>query len=297
MSSAKHGIVLVALFATGVQLHAQRGAGWPFRHDDVNVSRKSGPQNEVTIAIAPDNPLNVVVASHDYRTLLKHIGAWASLDGGRTFAGGQIEGIGLYGREGDPALAAHRRGTFYLSYIDHSPTGNRVAVARSTDGGFTWPSVGVVHDQPGLGGSEDKPYLAVDDTGGPFDGNVYVAWVRIADNGGRIRLARSTDRGVSFTSALLTPTVSAVTGPVPAIGPDGEVYVAWKGANSIRFARSTDGGVTFTAQSVVASQSLLPSPLPGAAFRVVEHAGHFLQEEQGDEIGRVIAAFLVGEVR
>jgi haloalkane dehalogenase len=37
--------------------------------------------------------------------------------------------------------------------------------------------------------------------------------------------------------------------------------------------------------------------LPGAAFRVVEHAGHFLQEEQGDEIGRVIAAFLAGEVR
>ncbi len=32
--------------------------------------------------------------------------------------------------------------------------------------------------------------------------------------------------------------------------------------------------------------------LPGAAFRVVEGAGHFLQEEQGDVIGRAIAAFV-----
>jgi hypothetical protein len=30
---------------------------------------------------------------------------------------------------------------------------------------------------------------------------------------------------------------------------------------------------------------------------VVENVGHFLQEEQGVEIGRVIAAFLAGEVR
>jgi len=31
---------------------------------------------------------------------------------------------------------------------------------------------------------------------------------------------------------------------------------------------------------------------PGAAFRVIEGAGHFLQEEHGDRIGREIAAFL-----
>jgi haloalkane dehalogenase len=37
--------------------------------------------------------------------------------------------------------------------------------------------------------------------------------------------------------------------------------------------------------------------LPGAAFRVVEAAGHFLQEEHGELIGRLIAAFLAGELR
>ncbi|MGH7322122.1 MAG: haloalkane dehalogenase [Candidatus Rokuibacteriota bacterium] len=32
--------------------------------------------------------------------------------------------------------------------------------------------------------------------------------------------------------------------------------------------------------------------IPGSAFRVIEGAGHFLQEEQGDQIGREIAGFL-----
>lgn len=35
--------------------------------------------------------------------------------------------------------------------------------------------------------------------------------------------------------------------------------------------------------------------LPGAAFRVVPGAGHFLQEEAGDRVGREVAAFLRGE--
>jgi haloalkane dehalogenase len=35
---------------------------------------------------------------------------------------------------------------------------------------------------------------------------------------------------------------------------------------------------------------------PGATFRVVEGAGHFLQEEAGDRVGREIAQFLRADV-
>jgi hypothetical protein len=238
----------------------------------VNVSQAPRSQNECSIAIAPDRPLNVVVTAHDYRSGFKHVGVWASFDGGRTFKGGPVANLGVHGFEGDPSLAAHRRGVFYLGYIDHSDDGNRVAVARSSDGGLSWPSVtGVIDHAVPSQGFEDKPYIAVDDTGGAFDGNVYLTWVRLApDNRARIRFARSENGAQSFETSFLTSNggPAAFTGPVPVVGPEGELYVAWKAPGTTQFTRSLDGGVTFPPPIVVHAQAILPDPLPGALFRV-----------------------------
>src|SRR5262245_34545236 len=67
--------------------HAPLGSAPAARRTNIDVSRAPGPQNEVSIAIPRDDPLSLVVASHDYRTGRKHIGTWASIDGGRTWKG------------------------------------------------------------------------------------------------------------------------------------------------------------------------------------------------------------------
>jgi len=302
--------VLFASLSVGVALHAQRprmervrvpgeqgssalGSVPGARLTNIDVSRAPGPQNEVAIAIAPDDPSSLVVAAHDYRSNSKHIGTWASWDGGRTWKGGQVAGIGRYGFEGDPSLAAHRKGVFYLGYIDHGTLGNRVAVARSMDGGATWPRIGVVANSSNPF-SEDKPYLTVDDTRGRSDGNVYVTWVRFTTTGRqRILCARSTDQGLTFEPpvGLTSPAFGDITGPVPVVGPRGELYVAWKGASSIEFSRSLDGGLTFSPPTTVASSFPLPSPLPGARFRVSPFPTLAVDRSGGPEHGTLLVAW------
>jgi haloalkane dehalogenase len=44
----------------------------------------------------------------------------------------------------------------------------------------------------------------------------------------------------------------------------------------------------------VAAGRRLAAGLPGAAFEVIDDAGHFLTEEQGDQVGRRVAAWLGG---
>src|SRR5262249_11299742 len=50
----------------------------------VNVSRMPGPQSEVSIAINPTNPLNLVAVANDINNL-SHVGTWVSFDGGSTW--------------------------------------------------------------------------------------------------------------------------------------------------------------------------------------------------------------------
>ena len=136
--------------------------------------------------------------------------------------------------------------------------------------------------------------MTVDDSGGPFDGSVYVTWVRFSSTGRqRILCARSTGRGLDFEPPVfLTPSgLVEVTGPVPVVGPGGELYVAWKGGNAIQFSRSLDGGVTFSSPSTVASSSPLPSPLPGARFRVSPFPTLAVDRSGGPDHGTLFVAW------
>jgi len=246
------------------------GASSPTRRTNVNVTRAPGAQNEVSVAVSLTDPRNVVVAAHDYRNGFKHLGTWASRDGGLSFRGGLHEELGAYRYQGDGALATDRFGVFYLAYIDHDLSGpNRIAVARSFDGGSTWPEVTAVVDHPRDDGVfEDKPYLVVDDTGGPFDGTVYVTWVRVNEGVSRIMCARSLDGGRGFELPVRLDGRSPVTGPVPVVGPNGEVFVAWRAGLVLRFTASSDGGASFRIATNLDSALPPPDHIPGAAYRI-----------------------------
>lgn len=208
-----------------------------------------------------------------------------STDGGSTFTdAGLLAPTPGFVSLGDPALAVDRMGNFYFASLTvdniFTNTGSHIAVAQSTS---TSPSVtfGTPVLIPGLlpFGFQDKELIAVDASGSPFDGRVYVAWTEFGStNDTTILLAGSTSTApLAFgTPIALSPADALNQGAMPAVGPNGELYVVWGRfvlgaggitAESIRLLRSNDGGVTFinpdpadaNPNKIVAG----PTPTPG----------------------------------
>lgn len=128
-------------------------------------------------------------------------------------------------------------------------------------------------------GNEDKPYMAIDNTGGARDGRIYVCWTDFT-TGTAIKFSYSADHGVTFSSPITLSTGFAATdqertvptipdkkgegssggyvqGSFPAVAPNGDLYVLWarpSGATTnIELRKSTDGGVTFGSTATVAT--------------------------------------------
>jgi hypothetical protein len=106
-------------------------------------------------------------------------------------------------------------------------------------------------------------WIAVD----PRDGDVYAAYVKKDDSGfGQLYVARSTDRGATWTSTRATDGLSNAAFPVIAVTDNGSVgllYVDYEiSGNKIffrhRFARSADNGASWTQKTL---QSMDPSVL------------------------------------
>src|SRR6266478_6957171 len=143
----------------------------------------------------------------------------------------------------DPGVAFDTRGNVYYSYIVvffnrffKSIQGTEMAVAKSSDGGKTWPQVTFFNFNSGTGQFNDKPMIAVDTNPlSPFRDSVYVAWDNASFNAGKssannaLLFARSTDGGQTFSSPIavnnLTGGPSSVIAADPFVGPIGEVYV------------------------------------------------------------------------
>jgi hypothetical protein len=177
----------------------------PSGNDSCNPRTGGGPANEVTIAVHPNDPDNVVAASKDY-TLGDDSecgpnrvwsGIYVSHDGGATwnhtlFDGypGGPEDPELTGFEcnTDPVLAYAPDGTLYLSGLAYGGDaaddegegqGSAIWVATSEDGGETWSDANVVARSSGVMVFHDKQWMAV----GP-DENVYVTWSAFVFPGG-----------------------------------------------------------------------------------------------------------------
>jgi hypothetical protein len=111
-------------------------------------------------------------------------------------------------------------------------------------------------------------------TSSPFRDNVYIAWDAAAGGSisGGIRVATSTDHGASFTVTRAdNPSGQGRgIGASPAVGTNGELYVAWNDylANTIAFNRSSDAGKTWGQQNIVATKSLaFDFAVPAESFR------------------------------
>lgn len=251
---------------------------------NVDVSNECGPQSETFITLDPNKPKTLAAGSNEIFRLPMR--GYYSSNGGTAWGGVDLPLPPPKSKSGidfgsDPTLAFDSRGNLYYGYIvvffakGNGINGTQMAVARSTDGGKTYPTVTFFGFENGTNHFNDKPMITADQNlGSPFRDNVYIAWDAASGGslGGGVRLATSTDHGSSFS----TKRVDDPSGPgrsigaSPGVGPNGEVYVAWNdySANAIVFNRSFDGGNTW-GTPVTVSRKTLPFDIaiPAESFR------------------------------
>lgn len=176
-----------------------------------------------------------------------------STDGGKTFKdlGPLKPNRKVFNLLGDPVVAVdttgRSKGTVYLASLAADRQGRWIlAVGRSTDRGrtFQWNRV--------LAGADpDKEWLAVDNSGGPRDGTLYLTWLEVGHPPG-INVMASADGGRTWIRRHRAETTqNGIThGARVAVGPDGELHVVWERAAGykaeIRWTQSLDGGRTYS---------------------------------------------------
>ena len=252
---------------------------------NVDVSNECGPQSETFIAINPSKPRQLAAGSNEiFRDPMR---AYFSSDNGASWGGSDLPLPAAIGANGvrfgsDPTLAWDAGGRLYYGYIvvffgnGNGVNGSEMAVARSLDGGKTWPQVSFFDFQSGSNHFNDKPMITADaNSGSPFRGNVYIAWDAASggsQTGGGVRVARSTDGGSTFTSIRADDPggPGRAIGATITTGPAGQVYLAWNdyAANAIVFTSSLDGGATFAAPRTIATKTIpFEIAVPAESFR------------------------------
>jgi hypothetical protein len=181
-------------------------------------------------------------------------GLGRSEDGGASFAD-----LGEIGQFGDPSLAAHgATGTFYYARIATLAGRPAIGVSRSIDG---CRSFGPATDASPVSSAltattfNDKPWIAVDNSGGARNGHLYACWTRFFDPDGdgtedaaELRVSSSRDGAATWQDEQVLSSANPFGCNVQ-VGPDGRVHVAWVdrgfGSGTLRLASSADGGTTF----------------------------------------------------
>lgn len=234
---------------------------------DTQVSAGNIFDGEPYLTINPENPQHIVVAWMGFDGLdLVQIKVRISMDGGTNWSiPVDIPHISPGYTCADPSMDWDSEGNLYLSYIDSHPAGTngKVLVRKSSDGGYTWGAPAEVIDawDDGLEVPVDRPWMAIDRSGGPLDGQIFITtkpapWIPFPN---RNYLTTSAD-GISFGDWRYIDTTGWQIGDfiqapmaAPAVGSDGVfhvVYPAWEISENLfpRFvhAASTSGGNTFT---------------------------------------------------
>ena len=251
---------------------------------NVDVSNECGPQSETYIAVDTRRSTHLAAGSNEIFRLPMR--GYFSTDSGASWGGVDLPlpvAIGANGTRfgSDPSLAFDTLGNVFYSYIvvffgnGAGVNGTEMAVARSGDGGKSYPTVDFFSFSGGGDHFNDKPMIAADaNARSPYKDSVYVAWDAASggSSAGGIRFGRSIDHGATFAITRIdNPSgPGQAIGAVPFVGPGGEVYAAWNdySAHTIAFNRSFDGGVTWGSASVVAPQSIgFQIAVPAESFR------------------------------
>lgn len=251
----KTTIVVILTFILTTSIFSQSS------YTNIQISGTGGP-NEPSICINPKNTNQIVAGANTNKV-------YRSSDGGMTWIASTLSGT--YTVWGDPCIITDTLGNFYYFHlVNGAGFIDRMGVNKSTNAGATWNAGSYWQFNPPK--QQDKEWAITDWTHGPRGNWIYVAWTEFDNYGtsnpndsSRILFARSTDDGASFTGVKRLSRYGGncvdedytTEGSVPAVGPNGEVYVAWSGPLGVNnfklfFDRSTDGGTTWLENDIVA---------------------------------------------
>ncbi len=212
-----------------------------------------GEPQEPSIVMNPNNTNLILVGSNTDNY-------YYSTNAGLTWQNGILSSS--FGAIGDPCVLVDETDNYY--YFHLVPDLSRVVCQKSTSLGNSWSNGTFT----GVNGTKenDKEWATID----RGNGMIYLTWAQFDVHGSpspldssEIRLSRSTDRGLSWsTPAIISDKKGdAAAGnysdhaPMPAIGLHHEVYVAWMGPEGLMFDKSTDDGLTWLDNDVNVSGS------------------------------------------
>lgn len=217
------------------------------QHQNIKISRFNSPE-EPTICLNFLDP-QYIVAGANMRSY------YYSVDGGLSWERNGLSSS--YGVAGDPCVISDKYGDFYYLHLSSPQDGSwldRIVCQKSTDNGVTWDNGTYM----GLSGAkeQDKQWAVAD-----FSNNsIYVSWTQFdkygsasADDKSNIMFSRSENSGQTWSEAIQINEISGncidsdntTEGAVPAIGPNGEIFISWSLNEKIYFDRSFDYGKTW----------------------------------------------------
>ncbi len=238
-------------------------------------------QNEPSIAINPKKPTNIIVGYNDFSPLASGGTLprpyWSySTDGGTTWTAG-ASNLPFPPNSAplccDSALAFDKNGTAYLAIMTFNiDFGLILLYVSAPDGsgnaGASWSGPYEVWS----GDAVDKPAIAIDNTGGAHNGNIYIAWVDYYNGKTNDRIYVRTAKLVAGVPTFSGAPVQASDpaslfnwGPAIAVAASGSLYVAYlrmpslsiSSANTMMISRSDDGGATLALRGQVVDSGVV----------------------------------------
>lgn len=231
-------------------------------YPNIEIGNSEGKRRglcEPSICVNKKDPTKILAAA-----ILDQV--FYSDDGGRTWTNDTLKSS--YGVWGDPVLVSDKDGAFYFLHLS-DPTGlnwksaeilDRIVCQRSDDFGRTWNNggyMGLAHPK-----DQDKQWAITDVN----NGNIYATWTQFDKYGSKdtamksnILFSKSTDKGETWSDALVISQYpggcldddNTTEGAVPAVSPEGDIYVSWSNHGKIYFDRSSDGGKTWLKEDIV----------------------------------------------
>ncbi len=210
--------------------------------------------NEPSIAINPINTKDIWLAYNTSKV-------FHTLDGGISWK--EITPNSPYGFYGDPVVKIAKNGTVFLTHLAQNKNKtwpkwfDCIVFERSVDG-LNFQSVCVgANDQK----MQDKPWFSIDEgKNSQFQGNIYLTWTEFDKYGStnrsdstRIRFARSTDDGISFSEPVTVSDQGGSAadddntseGVTVAVLSDGKILCFWSRSDTLWMDQSVDAGKTW----------------------------------------------------
>lgn len=226
------------------------------QYQNILISSTSGP-NEPSICMDPQNPNRLVAGANTNKFFI-------SSDGGFNWSPGTLTSP-EFGVWGDPCIIVDTAGDFYFLHLSNPTNGSwidRIVSQKFDFDILEWNDGSYM----GKNGSkaQDKEWAVVDSA----NNNIYVTWTQFDAYGtsdpnffSNILFSKSTDAGETWSEAMQINQVSGdcidddntTEGAVPAVGPNGEIFVAWAGPEGLVFDRSYDEGETWLDDDVFIS--------------------------------------------